>query len=270
MVEMPNLTLTINSHIGDDVVPLTILLFLLGLGVGTVGTLIGVGGGFILVPVFLLALHYSPQQAVGTSLAVVFFNALSGTIAYIQQKKIYYDAAIRFSLATLPGAVLGSYFAHYFTSRSFYISFGILLVMIALLLYSHSKTETEPVCDQDTFPYNCLLGTSLSVLVGFLSSTFGIGGGIIHVPTMICLLGFPTHTATATSHFVLTVSAFFGVASHYLLGNILLTPALVIGSGAVFGAQLGAYLAPRTNSRSITLLLCLALLVLGLKMILSK
>ena len=249
---------------------LTILLFLLGLSVGAVGTLIGVGGGFILVPVFLLTLHYSPQHAVGTSLAVVFFNALSGTIAYIKQKKVYYDAAIRFSLATLPGAILGSYLAHYFTSRSFYISFGILLVIIAILLYSRSKTETEPVYDQDTFSYNRFLGTSLSVLVGFLSSTFGIGGGIIHVPVMIGLLGFPTHTATATSHFVLAVSALFGVATHYLLGNILITPALVVGGGAVLGAQLGAYLAPKTKSRKITLLLCLALLVLGLKMILSK
>lgn len=248
---------------------LSLLLFLLGFSVGTIGTLIGVGGGFILVPVFLLVLHYSPQHAVGTSLAVVFFNALSGTVAYIKQKKVYYDAAIRFSLATLPGAILGGYLAHCFTSRSFYISFGMLLVMIAFLLYSRSTTETEPVDDQAPFAYNRFYGTSLSVLVGFLSSTFGIGGGIIHVPVMIALLGFPTHTATATSHFVLAVSTFFGVVTHYLLGNILLVPALLIGSGAVLGAQLGAYLAPKTKSRSITFLLCAALFVLGFRMILG-
>ena len=95
-------------------------LFLVGLGVGSFGTLIGAGGGFILVPVFLLLFHYTPQFAVGTSLAIVFFNALSGTIAYMRQKKVYYDAAIRFSLATLPGAVIGSYLAHYFTSNVFF------------------------------------------------------------------------------------------------------------------------------------------------------
>ena len=62
-------------------------LFRGGLGVGSFGTLIGVGGGFILVPVCLLLFRYTPQFAVGTSLAVVFFNALSGTIAYMRQKK---------------------------------------------------------------------------------------------------------------------------------------------------------------------------------------
>lgn len=246
----------------------TIQLFLLGLSIGSIGTLVGIGGGFILVPVFLLGLHYSPQHAVGTSLAVVFFNAISGTIAYIQQKRIYYDAAIRFSLATLPGAIIGSYLAHYFTNRNFYISFGILLMVIALLLYSRSaKAKSELVNNQEILSYNRPLGISLSMLVGFLSSTFGIGGGIIHVPAMIVLLGFPTHTATATSHFVLVVSSLVGTITHYLLGNILLAPALIIGSGAVLGAQFGAYLSTKTKSQTITLLLCIALLLLGLRML---
>ncbi len=251
---------------------LTIELFIVGLGVGSFGTLIGVGGGFILVPVFLLLFDYTPQFAVGTSLVVVFFNAFSGTIAYMRQKKVYYDAAIRFSLATLPGAVIGSYLARYFTSHIFYISFGLLLISIAGLLYWLLKEEDETVCRADVFPaqYNRFLGISLSVMVGFLSSTFGIGGGIIHVPAMIALLGFSTHVATATSHFVLAVSTFFGVVSHYFLGNILIGPALIVGSGAAIGAQIGAYVAPKTKARSITLLLCLALLFLGLRMILSN
>ena len=245
-------------------------LLMLGFFIGALGTLVGVGGGFILVPIFLLVFHYTPQQAIGTSLTVVFFNALSGTIAYIRQKKVYYDAAIRFSLATLPGAVLGSYLSYYFSSQIFYISFGLLLMVIAVLLYIRSRSESEKTCDLNEFRYNRTLGTLMSILVGFLSSIFGIGGGIIHVPTMICLLGFPTHTATATSHFVLAVSSFFGVVSHYLLGNILIIPALVIGFGSILGAQLGAYLALRTKAKSITILLCTALLALGLRMIISS
>lgn len=243
---------------------------MLGFFVGTLGTLVGVGGGFILVPIFLLVFHYTPQQAIGTSLTIVFFNALSGTVAYVRQKKVYYDAAIRFSLATLPGAVLGSYLAYYFSSQNFYISFGLLLMAIAVLLYIRSRSESEKTCDLKTFTYNRTLGMLMSLLVGFLSSIFGIGGGIIHVPTMICLLGFPIHTATATSHFVLAVSSFFGVVSHYFLGNILITPALIIGVGSILGAQLGAYLSLKIKAKSISVLLCIALVALGLRMIIGS
>ena len=246
-------------------------LFAVGLGVGALGTLIGVGGGFILVPVFLFVFHFTPQYAVGTSLAVVFANAVSGTLAYVRQKKVYYDAAIRFSLATLPGAVLGSYTAHYFTNRIFYISFGLLLMSIAGLLHWRTRHELGSAKGHGDFPvnYDRGLGISISVVVGFLSSTFGIGGGIIHVPAMIGLLGFTPHVATATSHFVLAISACIGVVSHFLLGNVLLMPALIVGSGAAIGAQLGAHLSPKTKPRSISRLLCVALFVLGLKMILS-
>ena len=61
------------------------------------------------------------------------------------------------------------------------------------------------------FQYNRTLGIVASLGVGFLSSIFGIGGGVIHVPLMIYLLGFPVHVATATSHFVLACSSAFGV-----------------------------------------------------------
>ena len=242
----------------------------LGFAVGTFGTLVGIGGGVILIPIFLLIMHWTPQHAIGTSLTVVFFNALSGSIAYIKQKKVYYDAAVRFSLATLPGAILGSYLADYFTGYSFRIAFGILLMIMALLMYFRpTKKNEQQEFNKDTFTYNRTLGVVISAFVGFLSSILGIGGGIIHVPAMIFLLSFPTHISTATSHFVLAVSSFFGVVSHFFLGNILMKEALLLSVGAVAGAQFGAYLAVKTKSRLILTLLSLALFSLGLRLIIG-
>jgi uncharacterized membrane protein YfcA len=248
-----------------------ISLVILGFAVGTFGTLVGIGGGIILVPLFLLLLHYTPQHAIGTSLAVVFFNALSGTYAYIEQKKVFYDAGIRFSLATIPGAVIGSYLANYFTSKTFNITFGVLLLCLAVLMFYRSarKQVPEKPFNKDDFQYNRPLGVVLSVGVGFLSSILGIGGGIIHVPILVYLLGFPTHVATATSHFVLAISSFFGVASHLLLGNILVVPALAIGAGAAIGAQVGAKLSLKMKSRPILILLSLSMAALGLRLALS-
>lgn len=248
------------------------LLFLaMGFSVGAFGTLIGVGGGIIFVPIFLLALHWTPQYAIGTSLTIVFLNALSGSIAYIRQKKVYYDAVVRFSLATIPGALAGGYLAEYFTGNSFRIAFGLLLVFLAIIMFFRSSPKQDAAeFDKDTFTYNRTAGVLLSVAIGFISSIFGIGGGVIHVPAMVYFLGFPTHIATATSHCVLAISSFFGVISHYLAHNILVEPALLIGFGAIVGAQFGARLSVKVKSRSILMLLALALLGLGLRLILVE
>ncbi|HMM19818.1 MAG TPA: sulfite exporter TauE/SafE family protein [Selenomonadales bacterium] len=249
----------------------TLTLFALGFAVGTFGTLVGIGGGIFLVPIFILVMHYSPQNAIGTSLAVVFLNALSGTVAYIRQKKVYYDAGVRFSLATIPGAVAGSYLAGYFTSKTFTIAFGLMLVAVASLMFYRSSAQkrAEPPFDRQHFTYNRPLGVVLSFFIGFLSSILGIGGGVIHVPLLVYVLGFPTHVATATSHFVLAVSTLFGVGSHWALGNILPGPALAIGFGAVLGAQFGARLSLRLQSRLILILLSLSMAALGLRLALS-
>ena len=250
---------------------LTILLYLLlGIATGTFGTLVGLGGGIILIPVFLLVFGWSAQNVVATSLCVVFFNALSGTLAYIRQKKVYYDAAIRFALCTVPSALIGSYVAHFFTGDMFRTVFGCFMIATAIFL-AYRRTKLVPVRDFDpkTFTYNRPLGMFASVGAGFLSSVLGIGGGVIHVPTMIYALKFPAHVAAATSTFVLAVSALVGVVSHFALGHVLLMPALAIGIGAVIGAQLGARISKKTKPTSIMNLLTLAQIIVGLQLILN-
>jgi uncharacterized protein len=85
------------------------LFVLLGLGVGAYGTLIGAGGGFLLVPI-LIWLYPSarPELLASVSLAVVFFNAFSGSIAYGRLRRIDYRTGLIFPAAALPGAVLGA------------------------------------------------------------------------------------------------------------------------------------------------------------------
>src|SRR5881628_130184 len=90
----------------------------LGFAIGTFGTLIGAGGGFILVPLLLLGYHFPPPEAVGTSLSLVFLNALSGSIAYLRQRRVDLALGWRFALATLPGAVGGVYVTRTLSSRA--------------------------------------------------------------------------------------------------------------------------------------------------------
>ena len=125
---------------GGSFMGIDILLFLiLGLFVGTFGTLVGIGGGLICVPIFIFFLSdggiypyfHTAAQITGTSLVIVLSNALSGTLAYIRQQRVFFPAAVPFALATLPGAFLGSYIVDDFTGPMLYISYGsFLLVMV--------------------------------------------------------------------------------------------------------------------------------------------
>lgn len=255
-----------------------VLFLLLGLFVGTFGTLVGIGGGLICVPIFILLLSdggiypffHSAAQITGTSLVVVFANAASGTLAYIRQKRVFFHAAVPFALATLPGAWLGSSIVDKFNMEKLDFYYGLFLLFMACVMYWNAthRPSVELTEIPQGFRYSRALGIIASFGVGFISSIFGIGGGVIHVPLMIYLLGFPVHVATATSHFVLACSSAFGVISHFLLDHIVWVPAIAISVGAAIGAQIGAKISKKTKSKVILALLSLAMFALGLRLVL--
>lgn len=249
----------------------SVLYIIIGFLVAAFGTLIGAGGGIIFVPLFMWMFDWPPTAIIGTSLAIVFLNALSGSFAYNKQKKIKFDAALPFAAATVPGAILGAFWSNWFTGPTFRTAFGILLFLISLVIVWKNWKKGAVPDDPDTAPkdvkVNMPLGIVISFVIGFISSIFGIGGGVIHVPAMIGFLGFPPHIATATSHFVLAISSLVGVVSHQWEGHILWGYAVFFGIGAIFGAQEGARIAKKVKGRSIMYLLAGALMLLALRLV---
>jgi len=248
-----------------------VALLILGLVVGCFGTLIGAGGGFLLMPVLLfLYPHDEPRTLASISLGVVFCNALSGSIAYIRQGKTDLRAGLLFSAAAVPGSILGAITVGWLPRAAFEIILGIALIGAGALLLFSTKREPESANQpSDRFGprmrYSRLTGTSLSFVVGFVSSLLGIGGGIIHVPSLVHLLGFPVHVATATSHFVLASTAGAGTVTHILTGTFhdAWRRTIAIGAGALIGAQIGAWWAKRATSVLIMRALAIALLLAG-------
>ena len=107
----------------------------IGIFVGTYGTLIGAGGGFILVPLLLILFpDESPALVTATSLAVVFVNSVSGSIAYARARRIGWKTGLLFALATVPGAIAGSYLVKYIPRDAFAVGFGCLLLLLAAYL----------------------------------------------------------------------------------------------------------------------------------------
>ena len=252
------------------------VLFALGVGIGVLGTLIGAGGGWMIVPLLLVGYQFTPQQAVGTSLAVVFLNALSGSIAYMVQRRVLYFMGLAFAAATIPGALLGAWMVQYLDSRWFSVLFGGFLLCIAAFLhrgqqlfFARRPLEHVNVRDLSSFRSPTLrLGIGISFMVGILSSLFGVGGGIIHVPFLIVVLGIPVHTATATSHFVLAITSLTGSLIFLSQGQINLTVAASMGFGVLIGAQGGAFLSTRMPAEPIRRLLAVALAIFAIRLVL--
>lgn len=242
---------------------------LLGVAIGTFGTIIGAGGGFILLPVLLILYPDEPPEVVtGISLAVSFCNALSGTIAYARQKRINYRVAILFTLTSVPGAILGANLIGLFSRALFQMVFGVILLASAIFLIV--KPEAKNQQKTDVISFNLPLGLALSFAIGVVSGLFGIGGGIMHVPMMTQILSFPVHMATATSHFVVTISTISADASRIVDGTLAPFAGLIISLslGAVIGAQIGAILSRKFSSKLITRLLAGGLVLMSIRLFL--
>ena len=123
-----------------------LLLALFGGLIGTYGTLIGAGGGIFLVPTLLVLYPQdSPNTIASISLAVVFFNAASGTIAYARMRRIDYRAGLLFAGATVPGAVLGAFATSLFSRRLFDLLFSALILALAAFLTFRPTPRAQPV-----------------------------------------------------------------------------------------------------------------------------
>jgi uncharacterized membrane protein YfcA len=253
----------------------------IGFLVGTYGTIIGAGGGFILVPllVFLFP-EDGPSMVTAASLAIIFVNAASGTIAYAVQKRIDYRTGAFFAAATIPGALLGSYLTRFIPKRVFGLVFGCLLVAVAATL-AITRGRRRPAAAAAPGPAlerapemttrQLALGMGLSLFIGCFSSLVGIGGGLIHVPVLTYAFGFPLHAATATSHFVLVFTALAGVVEHLLERTwpTHLARDALLAAGVVGGAQLGAYLSRKVAASWIVAGLAAALAVVGVRLVLT-
>jgi len=119
-----------------------------GFIIGTYGTLVGAGGGFVLVPMLILLYpQESPEVITSISLAVVFFNALSGSLAYMRLKRVDYRSGLLFAAATIPGAILGALTTSFIPRPLFDIFLGLMLIAasIFLILHTHKKGGKERV-----------------------------------------------------------------------------------------------------------------------------
>jgi uncharacterized membrane protein YfcA len=256
-----------------------VLLPALGFLIGTVASMVGVGGGVFIVPLLALLYGFCPNHAVGTSLATIVFTSLASTVNYSRQKRIYYKTGLVLTITTVPGALLGAYLTSLIEARLLGLIFGFFLLFIALRMIfkltlsrnRHPDTEKSNPIDSESSLFETrkrvLSGVLLSFFGGLSSGLLGIGGGSLMVPIMVLVMGIPMHIAAPTSMFTMIFTSTSGVVEHFRLDNIDFTYALLLILGTIFGAQLGAYASKGISSVNLRRIFGIVLIVVSIRMI---
>jgi uncharacterized membrane protein YfcA len=260
------------------------LLALTGLGIftGAYGVLIGAGVGFVLAPLLMLVWGLDPVIAVGTSLAVVLVTSISGSIRYAFSRTIDYRSGLLFAGAALPGSILGAIIAAKTPGSLLMLVFGVFLIgMSAFTVCKPPITGTSTEATQPNsrsgrtrsvttaagityiYTFSEPWAIACNCVFGFLSSLFGVGGGLIRVPILVFGFRFPVVIAAATSIFSMGLYTGIGVITHGMLGNLHWNAFVFASIGAIIGTQIGAPMAPRLQGRLILRMLAAGLATSG-------
>jgi len=252
--------------------------------VGIIASMVGIGGGVFIVPFLTLVSGFSPQQSVGTSLTMILFTSLSSTVRYARQKRVDFVLGVILAVATIPGAFLGAYITTLVTAKLLGLAFGFFLILVALRMTFQSNAHESRLLEGrgswhrrlvdsegNIFEYdtNVGLGLVLSFLGGLSSGFLGIGGGSVMVPVLHLTMSLPMHVAAATSMFIMIFTSISGAVTHFSLGNVNLSYAILLCIGVVFGAQLGAHFSRKVSGRNLRRLFAVVLFLISLRMILK-
>jgi uncharacterized protein len=254
----------------------SVLLVVLGFFAGLLGALTGIGGGVLLSPI--LALHFGIpiRQAIGTSLIAVITTSAASSSVHLQRHTTDIRLGMTLELATSFGAAITAYLVAYFNRSALEGLFaGFLLYSAFTILRRGGKITPEDEVDEPPVsgngevvippyePQRYPLGLGASLVAGALSGLLGIGGGPIKVPVMYIFMNVPLLVATATSNFMIGVTAAASAIVYYRRGDILVQYAAPLAVGVFLGSLLGARMAPRIQSRHVMYLLVAIMIYLA-------
>jgi uncharacterized protein len=240
-----------------------VYIFVMALGIGVVGSMLGIGGGVLIIPVLTAFFGIPIKTAIGASIVSVIATSSAAGAVYVGHGMTHTRLAMVLEIATTLGALAGGITAALVSPRLLYVLFAGVLIYVS---YSMRGTagkaqESGPTGLMDTQFVDPQLGRTISYgvsilpigmgasfVAGNISGLLGIGGGIIKVPIMTLVMGMPFKAAIATSNFMIGVTAATSAVIYY--GRGLIDPAVAVPTA--LGVLLGAQIGPRLGGRART------------------
>ncbi|MFX1251078.1 MAG: sulfite exporter TauE/SafE family protein [Promethearchaeota archaeon] len=239
----------------------TIIVAIYSFFVGIISSMLGVGGGFINNPILQLLFGFDPKQSSSTASFATIGLAIAASLAFYRQtpRPAHYKLGLVFVCLTVPGALLGVTIRNMIDNEPLRIIFGLLLLPIAIrmVLFPKKKRKKEsedftPPLISELSPQRLRLGLALGFFGGFMAGMLGIGGGVIIVPILASLIGFPMHVAVATSSFIMIFTSSAATTLNIINDVSLITnggdPFIQLGYGIILmvGMVLGSQIGART------------------------
>jgi uncharacterized membrane protein YfcA len=265
--------------------------FAISLAAGLLGSLLGLGGGIIVIPALTLLLGVDIRYAIGASIVAVIATSSGAAAAYVRERMTNLRVAMFLEIATTAGALSGAYLAGVISARWLYIIFGLIMGYSAIAMFRKRKqsltAETPPdaladrlrlhasyydEAEQREIAYNVTrpkLGLGLMYVAGVVSGLLGIGSGALKVPAMDLAMRLPIKVSTATSNFMIGVTAAASAGVYFARGDINPFIAAPVATGVLGGATAGSRLLGRIDSAAIRTIFVVVLLWVSAQMLLK-
>ncbi len=234
------------------------IIAIFAIGVGTISSMVGIGGGIFNTPLLMIVFLLNEQFAPATALVAAFFLAVASSIAYWRQnpRPIIPKVGLFLAIATVPGSLIGVILRTMIESPyALRLIFGVSLMPVAIkMLFAIRREKGDIASELAHYDISILTDKRLiiSLVGGFIGGVsaglLGIGGGAVIVPVLSVLMGLPMHAAVATSMFTMMFTASAGTAMNFANGFINPYYAVSLGVGMLLGAQVGSRLAFKVNS----------------------
>jgi uncharacterized membrane protein YfcA len=254
----------------------TVRLLAIGAVTGLAGGLLGVGGGFVMVPAMVYLMKTPQREANGTSLAVIVPVAIVGATILGQGHQVDVQTGIVLAIGAVGGAVLGARMTRRISDIGLGRAFGVVAVAAGLVMIADSVLRAvggNVNVAGGLHPTGIslwIVALAVGAVAGVLSGLLGIGGGAIMVPAMTLLMGLSQHLAQGTSLLVIIPTAISGSITHFRMGNIRMETAAWLSAGGVVGAVGGAFLALASPDAILRLLFGCYLAFTGLRMLQAR
>jgi len=239
-------------------------LILVGMLAGVLGTLFGLGGGVILIPMLTIAYGLAPAEAAAVSLVGIIAASTGGAAFFVRNKVSNIRLGMALEISTAIGAIVGAMLAVFVDGLWIIVIFAIVIAYSGIRMALDPKTEVREQENGDSSYHdlkdgrekrytveNIKTGSAVCSVAGIVSSMTGVGGGAIKVPLMNMHMGVPIKAAAATSSYMIGITAFSGAIVYFVSGQILLEYAGAVAVGSFLGALIGSFISRFIDGQSL-------------------